>query len=278
MEPIVTAENVSFAYPGTSQSALRNVTLRIPAGKRTALCGHNGSGKSTFFLQAAGLHQPSEGRMLWGDSPYSYRSAALRELRQRIGLVLQDPEHQLILNTPREDISYGLRNAGFSEQEIARRTAQSLAAMGLEALADTPLHHLSIGLKKRVALAGVLVLEPKLLLLDEPTAYLDRASERRLVDELNRAHDSGITVVMATHDMDLAYAWADWVIIMDGGRVVMEGEPTAIFRDRAALLALGLEQPLLMELWQSLPSEAAGEGAAPRTKEQFKRFLSERVR
>lgn len=273
MSFILTAEDVCFTYPGTSQEALRKLKLRIPAGKKTALCGHNGSGKSTFFLQAVGLHRPSAGRMLRNHSPYDYSAAGRKALRQQIGIVFQDPEHQLILNTPLEDISYGLRNAGFSEREIALRSGEILSAMGLEALADTPIHHLSMGQKKRVALAGVLVLEPKLLLLDEPTAYLDRASERMLLGELNRAHERGITVVMATHDMDLAYEWADWVIVMDHGRFVTEGIPQDVFQDREALLALGLEQPLLMDLWKSLPACISNDASPPRTRDQFKRFL-----
>jgi cobalt/nickel transport system ATP-binding protein len=211
--------------------------------------------------------------MLWDNTPFGYNPADLKALRQKIGMVFQDPEHQLILNTPLEDISYGLRNAGVSEPEILRRSKQALAIMGLEMLGDTPIHHLSLGQKKRVALAGVLVLEPKLLLLDEPTAYLDRASERRLLEELNHIHENGMTIVMATHDMDLAYAWADWVIVMDQGRYVSEGTPQEVFADREALLSLGLEQPSLMELWQSTPDYIRKEANPPRTVAQFIHLL-----
>lgn len=274
MNAILTAEDVSFAYPGTNHEALRKLNLRIPAGKKTALCGHNGSGKSTLFLHAVGLHRPSAGRMLWDNTPYAYSPRDLKAMRQRIGIVFQDPEHQLILNTPLEDISYGLRNAGVSEPEIIRRSKQALAVMGLEKLGDTPIHHLSLGQKKRVALAGVLVLEPKLLLLDEPTAYLDRASERRLLEELNRIHENGMTIVMATHDMDLAYAWADWVIVMDQGSYVSEGTPQEVFAEREALHSLGLEQPTLMELWQSAPDYIRTDDAyPPRTVAQFIHLL-----
>jgi cobalt/nickel transport system ATP-binding protein len=273
MDVILKAEDVSFTYPGTNQESLRKLNLSIPAGKKTALCGHNGSGKSTLFLHAIGLHRPTAGRMLWDNTPFGYSPADLKALRQKIGMVFQDPEHQLILNTPLEDISYGLRNAGVSEPEILRRSKQALAIMGLEMLGDTPIHHLSLGQKKRVALAGVLVLEPKLLLLDEPTAYLDRASERRLLEELNHIHENGMTIVMATHDMDLAYAWADWVIVMDQGRYVSEGTPQEVFADREALLSLGLEQPSLMELWQSTPDYIRKEANPPRTVAQFIHLL-----
>ncbi|MEI7027404.1 energy-coupling factor ABC transporter ATP-binding protein [Paenibacillus sp. y28] len=272
--PIVEAESVVFSYPGAANAALNGLTLRIPAGCRTAICGHNGSGKSTFFLHALGLHRPSSGRLLWKGTELSYQAKQLKKLRQQVGLVFQDPEQQLILNTPGEDVSYGLRNAGVAEADIRHRVKQVLNAMGLDRLTDTPLHHLSLGQKKRVALAGVLALEPELLLLDEPTAYLDRGSERQLMEELDRVHKSGITVVMATHDMNLAYAWADWILVMDQGRCVMAGTPEQVFRNEAAITALGLELPMLLELWQALPEQVREHSAPPRTVEEMKRYLN----
>lgn len=273
MKSILEARGLSYSYPGTASQALQNLNMNIPEGKKTAICGHNGSGKSTFFLQAIGIHRPVEGELVWKGKPLSYDRGTLRQLRQQIGLVFQDPEQQLILNTPAEDISYGLRNAGMREEEIARRTNQMLVAMELEQLADQPMHHLSLGQKKRVALAGVLALEPELLLLDEPTAYLDRRSEQQLIEELDRIHLQGITVVMATHDMNLAYAWADWVLVMDKGRCVREGTPYEIFRQEEELRLLGLEQPILLELWSALPESLRQGKEAPRDVKSFKRFM-----
>ncbi|TDF93190.1 energy-coupling factor ABC transporter ATP-binding protein [Paenibacillus piri] len=271
MKSIMEALEVNYQYPGSAADALNGLTMSIPEGKRTAICGHNGSGKSTFFLHAVGIHRPAAGLLTWKGTPLSYDRKQLQLLRQRVGLVFQDPEQQLILNTPFEDISYGLRNARVPEDEIRVRTLHILDSMGLGQLADTPLHHLSLGQKKRVALAGVLVLRPELLLLDEPTAYLDRSSERQLLEELSRIHESGITVVMATHDMNLAYAWADWVLVMDRGQCVMQGPPEEVFRDEARLQALGLELPLLLELWQALPEAMRNGVAPPRSVEELKR-------
>ncbi|MFC5649268.1 energy-coupling factor ABC transporter ATP-binding protein [Paenibacillus solisilvae] len=273
MKSIMEALDVIYSYPGTSADALRGLTMNIPQGKKTAICGHNGSGKSTFFLHAIGLHRPAAGTIIWKDSPLSYRSENLKKLRQQVGLVFQDPEQQLILSTPYEDISYGLRNAGIPEQEISLRTHSMLAAMGLGNLANTPIHHLSLGQKKRVALAGVLVLEPELLLLDEPTAYLDRLSEQQLIEELNRIHDNGITVVMATHDMNLAYAWADWILVMDHGKCLMEGTPVEVFNRENEIVSLGLELPLLLEMWGALPDSLRRGTNPPRNVAEFKQLI-----
>ncbi|WP_372812842.1 energy-coupling factor ABC transporter ATP-binding protein [Paenibacillus sp.] len=255
MKPILEASDVTFTYPGAQTPSLHQLNIRIPEGKRTAICGPNGSGKSTFFLHAVGIHRPKSGTMLWKDAPYVYKNEDLQRLRRQVGLVFQDPEQQLILHTTYEDVSYGLRNARLEEQEIRRRTERMLDVMGLTPWAETPLHQLSLGLKKRVALAGVLVLEPELLLLDEPTAYLDRRSEHRLVEELNRIHGQGITVAMATHDLNMAYAWADWILVMYEGACVMEGTPEHVFTEADVLAAYGLELPALVELWKALPAD-----------------------
>ncbi|NOU73409.1 ATP-binding cassette domain-containing protein [Paenibacillus sp. LMG 31458] len=273
MSTILETLEVSFSYPASQTEALNKLNLRIPEGKKTAICGHNGSGKSTLFLQAIGIHSPSSGQVLWKNEPLTYTRKELKQLRQDVGLVFQDPEQQLILNTPYEDVTYGLRNAAIPEPEITRRAEAILRTMGLEHLAHTPIHHLSLGQKKRVALAGVLVLEPKLLLLDEPTAYLDRISEQQLVEELNRIHSRGITLVMATHDMNLAYSWADWILVMDQGQCVMEGTPDEIFKDSKAINHLGLDRPMLLDLWEALP-EASRQGvSAPRNVKDFTTLL-----
>ncbi|EFM12258.1 ABC transporter related protein [Paenibacillus curdlanolyticus YK9] len=273
MNAILEARDVSFSYPGSEHEALRGLNMHLPTGKKTAICGHNGSGKSTLFLQAVGIHKPERGAVLWNDSPIAYRPKDLKALRQHIGLVFQDPEHQLILTTPYEDISYGLRNAGMQEDDIRKRTLSMLETLNLTPLADTPIHHLSLGQKKRVALAGVMALEPELLLLDEPTAYLDRISEQKLIEALDRIHANGVTVVMATHDMNLAYAWADWMLVMDRGQCVLEGTPAEVFERKDQLLTLGLELPLLLEVWQSLPQYLQNGDAPPRSLQEFKQLM-----
>ncbi|ASS73699.1 cobalt ABC transporter ATP-binding protein [Tumebacillus algifaecis] len=273
MNSIFEVTSLTYSYPGASQPALNNLTLSIPQGKKTVLCGHNGSGKSTLFLQAIGINRPDAGVVSWKGEPLTYKHKALQKLRQNIGLVFQDPEQQLILNTPLEDISYGLRNAKLPEAQIEARTTSILNQLKLTELADQPLHQLSLGQKKRVALAGVLALEPELLLLDEPTAYLDRRSEQLLLEELERVHSQGVTTVMATHDMNLAYAYADWMLVLDHGRCVLAGPPAEVFQNEEQITALGLELPILYQLWQALPEARRHDIEPPRDVSSFKRLL-----
>lgn len=245
-------ENIYYTYPGNKQPALQGLTLSVPAGKKSVLLGHNGCGKSTLFLLADGLYKPQQGKIHWQSEPLKYNHHSLCRWRQRIGLAFQDPEQQLVAGTVAEDISYGLCNLQLSKSEIERRVKQTLEDFGLQDLADRPLHHLSLGQKRRVALAGVMALQPELLLLDEPTAYLDKVQTRNLMLELEQIHAAGTTIVMATHDLDLAYQWADWIFILHQGQLVMEGEAKDIFVHREVLEELQLGVPLLWDVWETL--------------------------
>lgn len=273
MKIIMEAIDLTYVYPGSKLPALRNLSLCIPEGKKIALLGHNGCGKSTFFLQSIGIDQPQKGLIKWKGNALSYKHKNLAILRQKVGLVFQDPEQQLILGTPAEDISYGLRNAKVSEPEIQKRSEKILTQMGLTHLADTPIHQLSLGQKKRVSLAGVLVLEPELLLLDEPTAYLDRRSEKQLLEELNDIHRQGTTVLMATHDMNVAYEWADWIIVMNQGECMMEGTPIDVFSRTKEIADIGLELPYLYQIWLGLPESIREKFPPPRTISSLKEVI-----
>jgi cobalt/nickel transport system ATP-binding protein len=248
-------EDISYTYPGGQQPALNQLTISIPAGKKSALIGHNGCGKSTLLFLADGLHKPQQGKISWRTEPLKYDHHSLCRWRQRIGLAFQDPEQQLVAGTVAEDISYGLCNLQLTQVEIERRVKQTLADFALQELADRPLHHLSLGQKRRVALAGVMALQPELLLLDEPTAYLDGVQTRNLMVELEQIHAAGTTTVMATHDLDLAYQWADWIFILHQGQLIMEGEAKDVFVQRDILEELQLGVPLLWDVWEALPTD-----------------------
>jgi cobalt/nickel transport system ATP-binding protein len=248
-------EDISYTYPGGQQPALNQLTISIPAGKKSALIGHNGCGKSTLLFLADGLHKPQQGKISWRTEPLKYDHHSLCRWRQRIGLAFQDPEQQLVAGTVAEDISYGLCNLQLTQVEIERRVKQTLADFALQELADRPLHHLSLGQKRRVALAGVMALQPELLLLDEPTAYLDGVQTRNLMVELEQIHAAGTTTVMATHDLDLAYQWADWIFILHQGQLIMEGEAKDVFVQRDILEELQLGVPLLWDVWEVLPTD-----------------------
>ncbi len=241
-------EKVDYTYSGSPQPAVQSLTLRIPAGKRCALIGHNGCGKTTLFLLANGLYKPQRGVVRWQGSPLRYDRASLMNLRQKVGLVFQDPEQQLVASTVEEDISYGLCNLGLPDAEVTQKVGDAIANFNLSELAARPVHHLSLGQKKRVSLADVMVLQPELLLLDEPTAYLDQLHTRDLMAKLRQIQATGTTIVMATHDLDLAYCWADWIFILNQGQLVLEGTPQDVFAQRETLEQLHLGVPLIFDV------------------------------
>ena len=241
-------EQVGYTYAGSSQPALQNLTLRIPAGKRSALIGQNGCGKTTLFLLANGLYKPQQGAVRWQGVPLRYDRKSLMELRQKVGLVFQDPEQQLVAATVEEGPfiwtlqpgAIGLR----SEPESCRGDRGFRSGGSGSASRASP----QFGTKKRVSIADVMVLQPELLLLDEPTAYLDHRHTRDLMAKLRQIHDRGTTIVMATHNLDLAYCWADWIFILDQGRLVMEGTPQTVFAQRETLESLQLGVPLVFDI------------------------------
>ncbi len=240
--------DIHYTYPGSFQPALNGLNLRIPARKKTALIGQNGCGKTTLFLLANGLFKPQRGKVYYQGQPLVYNRRNLMELRQKVGLVFQNPEQQLVASTVEEDISYGLCNLGLPDKEITQRVAQALSQFGLTEFAAKPVHHLSLGQKKRVSLADVMVLQPELLLLDEPTAYLDQLYTRQLIATLKDIDAGGTTILMATHDLNLVYRWADWIIVLDQGRLVLEGKPEDVFSQREMLEELHLGVPLIFDL------------------------------
>ncbi|ULP70947.1 Energy-coupling factor transporter ATP-binding protein EcfA3 [Nodularia sphaerocarpa UHCC 0038] len=249
MQPhLLEFEQVHYTYPGTEQSVLNNLNLKIPAQKKCALIGQNGCGKTTLFLLANGLYKSQKGNIKWQGEPLKYDRKSLLKLRQKVGLIFQDPEQQLVASTVEEDISYGLCNLGLPTAEIQQRIEKALVEFGLTELAQRPVHHLSLGQKKRVSIADVMVLKPELLLLDEPTAYLDSLHTRNLMATLKNIHASGTTILMATHDLDLVYRWADWVFVMDRGQMILEGTPPDVFSQREILEDLQLEVPLIYEI------------------------------
>ena len=190
-EYLLEFEQVYYTYPGSErlqQPALNGLTMRIPYGKKCALIGQNGCGKTTLFLLANGLYKPNSGTISWCGKPLIYNRHYLSQIRQKVGLVFQDPEQQLVASTVEEDISYGLCNLGLPTVEIKQRVEQVLSEFQLTNLAETPVHHLSLGQKKRVSIADVMVLQPQLLILDEPTAYLDIKHTRNLMKTLKAGH------------------------------------------------------------------------------------------
>jgi cobalt/nickel transport system ATP-binding protein len=244
------AERVWFAYP-EGFVALRDVTFQVQAGEFVALLASNGSGKTTLLKVLVGLLAPQQGVVrVSGRALARYAQA---DLYQRIGLVFQNPNDQLVCATVAEDVAFGPRNLGLPAPEVERRVAAALAAVAAAPLRHRAIHHLSFGEQKRVAIAGVLAMQPAILILDEPTAGLDPAGEHgmmRLLGELNRKQE--ITVVLATHLVDTLPLFADRIYLLHQGQVLTEGPATHVFCDPELLQRASLRLPYISHLLDEL--------------------------
>lgn len=248
---ILSAEGLSFAYPG-APPALSGVGFSIDRGECVALLGVNGAGKSTLFQLLNGSLKPAEGTVRLDGEAISHDRKGLARLRASVGLVMQDPDDQLFAATVAEDVSFGPSNMGLPEAEIRRRVAAALEAMGIADLAATPTHRMSFGQKKRAAIAGVIAMEPRVLLLDEPTAGLDPHGVSELMHALDALNRRGTAIVIATHDMDLAWSWAERAVVFSRGRIALEGPTETVFADGAALTRLGLRPAMVQEIAAAL--------------------------
>lgn len=234
--------------------ALDDVTLTIGDGEFVGLIGHTGSGKSTLVQHLNGLMKPDHGSVIVDGMDVSDKNTDLREIRRRVGLVFQYPEHQLFEETVRKDVSFGPRNLGCSEQEIEERVVKACYQVGLsdEKLDMSPFD-LSGGNKRRVAIAGVLAMRPRVLVLDEPTAGLDPRGRNELLELIRGLHEEeGNTIVMVSHSMDDISALAQRIIVMNEGRVAMDGTPREVFAHPQELVDMHLGVPAAAQLAMEL--------------------------
>lgn len=245
--PLIQTRGLRFAY-GRDRWAIDGVTLEIHLGERLALLGPNGAGKSTLMQLLVGLIAPCEGEIWLDGVPVSNNKAGRRQLRCRAGLVLQDPDDQIFSDTVESDVIFGPLNAGDSPEVARQKAREAIWQMGIEPLAQRRVTTLSLGEKKRVALAGMLAMRPALLLLDEPTAGLDDSGQQALLGALQSLERCGVSVVIATHDTALALEWAARAVVIESGRVAAEGPPALILRDSELCRRAGLRQPLLCQL------------------------------
>lgn len=269
-------DRVSFRYPDGS-AALAGCSVGIRRGSRNALIGANGSGKSTLFQHANGLLRPQAGVLRYAGRPLDYGRCGLRELRSRVGLVFQNPDRQLFSASVREDVSFGPLNLGLDRAAVEARVEAALAAVGMAGHAGKPVQNLSFGQKKRVCIAGVLAMEPELLLLDEPMAGLDQAMQEELLGMLERLHSRGMTILLATHDIDFAYRWADHIHLMSAGGCAASLDAAALPDHAGALHAGGLRMPSVVALHRSLASRGlVPQRPPPRTDGELLALLESR--
>lgn len=247
MSSILEARNVSFAY-GATKWALHDLNFSLDKPERVCLLGSNGVGKSTLMLLLNGTLRPQEGKLFVLGEPIDYSRSGLHKLRREVGMVLQDPDDQLFGATVEQDVAFGPLNNGMASNAARALVDETLAGLNISHLAERPIHELSLGEKKRVAIAGVLVLRPRIILLDEPTAGLDFAGIRAMLALLRKLHEEATTLVISTHDTDLAYEWANEAWVLGDGCVAAQGPIGQVMLDRATLDLAHLKVPWMVEV------------------------------
>ena len=253
---LIEIQNVSYAYEDAAAKALNNVSLTINDGEFVAVVGHNGSGKSTLAKHLNALLLPTEGKVLV-DGMDTADEADTLSIRQRVGMVFQNPDNQLVTTIVEEDVAFGPENIGVPGNEIRTRVDRALAAVGMEKYAHSAPNMLSGGQKQGIAIAGMLAMQPKVLVLDEATAMLDPKGRRDIIDLVTKLHrENGITVVMITQYMEEAIG-ADRVAVMSGGELILEGTPKEVFSQDELLHKHRLDVPVMQQLANRLNAHGA---------------------
>lgn len=245
-------KSVNYAYPNgrrfseripaLRKLALNNISISIASGDRVALLGGNGAGKSTLMQLCNGLLEPDSGELLWLGNFPDRSKKGLANWRMEAGLLFQDPDDQLFAGTLLSDVSFGPLNKNLDENQIREIAMDALERVGLADFADLPPHMLSHGMKKRAALAGVLALQPRVLLLDEPTAGLDRKNEESLMLLLEQLASEGTAILLSTHDLELASEWAQRAIVLFEGEISFDGQANGFVHDMNLLVRNGLRR------------------------------------
>ncbi|ACB83825.1 energy-coupling factor transporter ATPase [Natranaerobius thermophilus] len=258
---LIKTDNLSYVYsPGTpmEQKALHDINLTIEKGEFTGIIGHTGSGKSTLIQHFNALLYPTAGRVLIDGIDTAQNKNKLKDIRQKVGLVFQYPEHQLFEETVAEDIAFGPKNLNLSEQEVEERikSAMETVALPYEEFKDRSPFELSGGQMRRVAIAGVLAMRPEVLIMDEPTAGLDPQGRRAILDQIRSFHkELGLTIILVTHSMEDVARLAERLIVMHQGKIHLDNSPGEIFMKADTLESLGLGVPEVTSLMQTLQKQ-----------------------
>ena len=276
----IALENVSFTYQeGTplASTALSDVSLTIEDGSYTALIGHTGSGKSTILQLLDGLLVPSQGSVRVFDTliTSTSKNKDIRQIRKQVGLVFQFAENQIFEETVLKDVAFGPQNFGVSEEEAEKIAREKLAMVGIdESLFDRSPFELSGGQMRRVAIAGILAMEPAILVLDEPTAGLDPLGRKELMNLFKKLHQSGMTIVLVTHLMDDVAEYANQVYVMEKGRLVKGGKPSDVFQDVVFMKEVQLGVPKITAFCKRLADRGVSFKRLPIKIEEFKESLN----
>jgi len=251
---IIQTENMSFIYPdGTS--ALCDINLEINEGDKVAIIGSNGAGKSTLFSHFNGILRPTSGLIKIDDKQMSYKKNDLMEIRQKVGIVYQNPDDQLFAPTVVEDVAFGPINLGLSDDEVDKRVKESLAMVGMSGLEKKAPHHLSGGQKKRVAIAGILAMKPEIMVMDEPTTGLDPKGADQVLDILYKLNEEDMSIIIASHDVEMVTQFANKIFVLHDGEIIGQGTPEDIFNDHEMVKKAHLKPPKAAELLHLLKKQ-----------------------
>ena len=283
MNMSIRLENVNYIYgegSGQEKWALKNINLTIHDREFIGIVGHTGSGKSTLTQLLNGLEKPSSGTIYYNDEDIQADGYERRKLRQKVGLVFQYPEHQLFEVSVIKDVEFGPRNLGLSNLEVEKRSFDALKHVGLsDDLLDVAPFALSGGQKRRVAIAGVLAMQPEVLILDEPTAGLDPAGRTEILELLKKLHEeNNITVILVSHSMDDVARYAGRILVMNQGELVLDGEPQKVFRYRDELRKIGLDVPQSTNILHELRDRGMALGTEGITPEQAAECIADSLR
>ncbi len=248
-KPILKVRDLYYSY-GNGDAALDGVSVDIYAGEKIAVIGSNGSGKSTFFLNANGVLKADHGEISYQDTLINKKN--VKELRKNIGIVFQDADNQIIASTVMAEVSFGPMNLKLPKKEVIERVEEALAYMNISDFKNRPPHYLSGGEKKRVTIADIIAMKSDIIIFDEPTAALDPLNAQMLEDVLAKLGSEGKTMLISTHDVDFAYRWAERAIVFAQGKIVADGTPLEIFRNKAILEQANLKRPAMLDVYEML--------------------------
>lgn len=245
---LLEVRDLSFAYE--EKPVLKDINVKIYKGEKVAIMGSNGAGKSTFFLNLNGVLQPENGQIILEGRKIGKKE--FTELRKRVGFVFQDADSQIIASNVRAEISFGPMNLGLTRDEVIKRVDNAVKYMNLEKMQDRAPHYLSGGEKKRVSIADILAMESEVLIFDEPMAALDPVNADNVELILDRLHNDGKTLLIATHDVDFAYRFADRILVFSEGHIIADGTPAEIFSKEDVMRQAHLKKPAIMTVWEAL--------------------------
>lgn len=247
----LSTKNLSYTYPDGTH-ALKNINMEIYKGQKVAIMGPNGAGKSTLFSHFNGLTEPTSGHVEVDGKAIKYDRDTLLEVRQKVGIVFQDPNDQLFAPTVKEDVAFGPMNLGLDYEEVERRVDEALTMVGMEQYMDKTPHHLSGGQQKRVAIAGIIAMRPEIMILDEPTAGLDPEGVEKVLDILNNLNKEGMSIVISSHDIEMVNEFAEKIFVLNEGEILESGDKNEIFSNKELLKTAHLKAPITTEILYTL--------------------------